>query len=137
MIFLEGADYRHFRPFEYEPGTAPTYLEETYGLDVDTSSGNSLNVGKMINDDFRYVDSQKFSGVQVADMIASGIRRVLRSNFDAPERVALALGMNMLQAPEGDTTVRLLSLDQTGYLDEKAATFVRLMGRYSRPILAN
>ncbi|MGF6408368.1 DUF3800 domain-containing protein [Paraburkholderia sp. MM5482-R1] len=136
MIFLKGEDYSHFRRFEYEPGTAPNFLKETYGLDVDVSDGNSLNVGKMINDDFRYVDSQKFSGVQVADLIASGVRRVLRSNFDSPERVALALGMNMLQAPKGDTTVRLLSLDQTGRVDEKAARCVRLMGRYSRPMLA-
>ncbi|HDR9359381.1 TPA: DUF3800 domain-containing protein, partial [Burkholderia vietnamiensis] len=135
MIFLEGEDYRHFKRFEYEPGTAPSYLKETYGLDVDTSSGNSVNIGKMINEDFRYVDSQKFSGVQVADIIASGVRRVLRSNFDSPERVAMALGMNMLQAPKGETTVRLLSLDQTGLPDEKATAYVQLMDRYSRPML--
>lgn len=137
MVFLEGADYRHFKRFEYEPGNAPNYLKEAYGLDVDTSDENSVNVGRIINDDFCYVDSQKFSGVQVADMIASGVRRVLRSNFDSPERVALALGMNLLQAPKGETTIGLLSLDQTGRVDEKAATFVRLMGRYARPMLAN
>ncbi|KWW35558.1 uncharacterized protein DUF3800 [Cupriavidus metallidurans] len=136
MIFLKGEDYRHFKRFEYEPGTAPTYLKETYGLDVEVSDGNCVNVGRIINDDFSYVDSQKFSGVQVADMIASGVRRVLRSNFDSPERVALALGMNMLQAPKGGTTVRLLSLDQAGRVDEKAATVIRLMGRYARPMLA-
>ncbi|WP_426395973.1 DUF3800 domain-containing protein [Ralstonia sp. R-29] len=134
MIFLEGEDYRYFKRFEYEPGTAPNYLKETYGLDVDPSKG-SVNVGRVINEDFSYVDSQKFSGVQVADMIASGIRRVLRSNFDSPEKVALALGMNMLQAPKGETTVRLLSLDQAGLVDERAATFIRLMGRQARRML--
>ncbi|WP_155768744.1 DUF3800 domain-containing protein [Burkholderia diffusa] len=135
MIVLEGEDYRHFKRFEYEPGTEPNYLKETYGLDVDTGSGNVANIGKMINDDFKYVDSQKFSGVQVADLIASGVRRVLRSNFDSPESVALALGMNMLQAPKGETTVRLLSLDQEGLTNEKATAFVQLMNRYSRPLL--
>lgn len=135
MIFLKGADYRHFQRFEYEAGAAPTYLKDTYGLDVDTSGDSTVNVGKIINDDFSYVDSQKFSGVQVADMIASALRRVLRSNFDSPEEVALALGPNMLQAPKGETTVRLLSLDQTGHPDEKAATLVRLIGKYARPML--
>lgn len=135
MIFLEGEDYRYFRRFEYEPGTAPTYLKDTYGLDVDTSDASHVNVGRMINDDFSYVDSQRSSGVQVADMIASGVRRVLRSNFDSPENVALALGLNMLQAPKDETTVRLLSLDQAGYPDERAADLVRLMGKYARPML--
>ncbi|HHT8903084.1 TPA: DUF3800 domain-containing protein [Burkholderia cenocepacia] len=135
MIIIEGEDYRHFKRFEYAPGTEPNYLKETYGLDVDTRSGNAANIGKIINDDFKYVDSQKVSGVQVADLIASGIRRVLRANFDAPEIVARALGMNMLQAPKGETTVRLLSLDQEGIPDDSATAFVRLMSRYSRPML--
>ncbi|WP_434664737.1 hypothetical protein P5W99_29970 [Paraburkholderia sp. A3BS-1L] len=56
MISLEGADYSHFKRFKYEPGTAPTYLEETYGLDIGTSGENSVNVGRMIHDDFSYVD---------------------------------------------------------------------------------
>jgi hypothetical protein len=136
MIGLKkGADYSHFKRFEFAPGAEPNYLRETYGLDVDVSGGNSVNVGKLINEDFDYVDSQRFSGVQVADMLASGVRRVLRSNFDSPERDALALGMNMLQAPAGETTIRLLSLDQTGRVDEHAAAFIRLMGRYARPML--
>ncbi|SAL62513.1 DUF3800 domain-containing protein [Caballeronia humi] len=119
MISLEGADYRHFKRFEYEPGKEPNYLKETYGLDAPEAATNSVNVGKLVNDDFRYVDSETFSGVQVADLIASGVRRVLRSNFDSPEKVALALGMNMLQAPKGKTTIRLLSLDQAGHVDER------------------
>jgi hypothetical protein len=54
-------------------------------------------------------------------------------NFDSPEKVAL--GMNMLQAAKRETTVRLRSLDQTGQVDDKAGAFVRLMGRYARPML--
>ncbi|WP_427183768.1 DUF3800 domain-containing protein [Bordetella bronchialis] len=135
MIFLEGEDYRYFKRFEYKPGTAPTYLNELYGLDVDTSDGNSVNVGLMINDDFSYVDSKQYSGVQVADLIASGVRRALRSQFDSPTTVASALGLNLLQAARGETVIRLLSLDQTGIADEKASAVVRLMGKYARPML--
>lgn len=137
MIFLHGADYRHIKKFEYAPGTAPTYLKDTYGLKFDASDKNCVNLGRMINDDFVYVDSQKSSGVQVADLIASGIRRVLRSNFDFPEKVALALGMNMLEAARGETTVRLLSLDQSGQVDEKVAGLIHLMGKSARPMLVS
>lgn len=93
-------------------------------------------IGKLINDDFRYVDSKNSPGVQVADLIASGLRRVLRSHFDCPEKVAIALGTNMLQAPKGETTVRLSFLDQTGHPDEKTANLVGLIAKYSRPMLA-
>ncbi len=134
-IFLKEADYRHFEKFEYAPGTEPTYLRDTYGLNIDTSGGGNINLGKLIYDDFSYVDSQTCSGVQVADLVASGIRRVLRSSFDSPERVAWALGRNMVQAREGLFPLRLLSLDRSGQVDERAAGCIRLMGKAARPMI--
>lgn len=137
MIQLVDADYRYFRKFEFSPGTAPTYLRDSYGLAFDPDEKNCVNVGRIVNDDFAYVDSTKVAGVQVADMIASGVRRVLRSNFDSPERVAMALGANMLEPPRGETAIRLLSLDQSGVVDERVASLVMLMGRYARPMLTD
>lgn len=135
MFFLEDADYRHFAKFEYAPGTAPTYLQDEYGLEVETNDKNVVNVGRLINEDFAYVDSAEVAGVQVADLIASGVRRVLRSNFDSPDRVAIAIGMNLLEAARGEPTIRLLSLDQSGRVDETAAGRIRLMGLHARPML--
>lgn len=134
-IFLKGADYSHFKKFLYQPGTEPTYLQDAYGLDLNTSGEPSANLGKIIYDDFSYVDSQTSSGVQVADLLASGVRRVLRSNFDVPEKVALALGANMVQGADGAMPVRLLSLDQTGQVEERAANCVRLMSKACRRML--
>lgn len=135
MFFLEDADYRHFAKFEYAAGSAPTYLQDEYGLDFEANDKNIVNVGRLINEDFAYVDSAEVAGVQVADLIASGTRRVLRSNFDSPDRVAMAIGMNLLRAARGESTVRLLSLDQTARVDEMAASRVRLMGLHARPML--
>jgi hypothetical protein len=135
MISLEGEDYSHFERFEYERGKAPDHLSKVYGLDVDTKNNNVVNVGKVIREDFKYVDSTSSSGVQVADLLASGIRRVLRQNFDDVERVALALGANFLQPLRDETTIRLISLDQTGHVDESAAKLIRLMARDALPLL--
>lgn len=135
MYFLEDADYRHFTKFEYAAGTAPTYLQDEYGLEFETNDKNIVNVGRLINEDFAYVDSADVAGVQVADLLASGIRRVLRSNFDSPDRVAMAIGMNLLQGARGEPSIRLLSLDQTGRVDETAASRIRLMSAHARPML--
>ncbi|CAB3707247.1 hypothetical protein LMG24238_03970 [Paraburkholderia sediminicola] len=136
MIFISEGDYRSFRRFEYQPGEAPDYLSKVYGLDIDTTGDGNINIGKIINDDFKYVDSEKFAGVQVADLLASGVRRVLRGNFDNVENVALALGSNMLKAVKDRTTIRLLSLDQVSDVSERAAELIKLMNRYARPMIA-
>jgi hypothetical protein len=47
----------------------------------------------------------------------------------------VALGGHFLQ-PQGDeTTIRLISLDQTGHVDESAAKFIRLMAGDALPLL--
>jgi hypothetical protein len=102
LMLTESANYTFFRRFEYPPGEAPTYLKEDYGIDF----GNSpVNIGKMVRDDFKLVDSAKVSGVQVADLLASGIRRVMRGNFDDPVRIATLIGGNLLQ--EGSMPFRV------------------------------
>ncbi|HDR9134296.1 DUF3800 domain-containing protein [Burkholderia vietnamiensis] len=135
MISLKGEDYSHFERFEYEQGKAPDHLSKVYGLDFDTKNNNVVNIGKVIREDFKYVDSTSSAGVQVADLLASGIRRVLRRNFDDVERVALALGANFPQPLKDEPTIRLISLDQTGQLDESAAKLIRLMARDALPML--
>jgi hypothetical protein len=135
MIFLKGEDYSYFRRFEYEPGTAPDYLRKIYGIEIGPRGTNGINLGKLVNEDFQYVDSATASGVQIADLLASGIRRVLRHNFDNVEKVAVAIGANLLQAAKGETSIRLLSLDQEGVVDEPAAKLIHLMGKSSLPML--
>jgi hypothetical protein len=93
MIALKGADYRHFSRFEYPRGEEPNYLKDAYGIE----SNGGPNVGKMIGDDFKLVDSASTPGVQVADLITSGLRRLLRGGFKAESRVAVHLA-NLVSA---------------------------------------
>ena len=132
MLMLEGADYRHFSRFDYPLGEEPTYLKDDYGIE---SKGGS-NVGQIIREDFRLVDSATTSGVQVADLIAGGIFRLFRGRFKAEEKIALLLGANMVQALKGDTPVGLISLDQTAAASPNTAHLIKLMASTGRPMLA-
>jgi hypothetical protein len=82
MIMLEGADYSFFHRFEYEAGGVPEYLERDYGIQIESGT----NVGKLIHEDFQFVDSDLSAGVQVADLIAGGVRRLLRGGEEVLSR---------------------------------------------------
>jgi hypothetical protein len=132
MLMLEGADYRHFSRFDYPPGEEPTYLKETYGIE---SKGGS-NIGKMIREDFKLADSATTPGIQVADLLAGGIRRLFRGEFQAEEQIALLLGANMVQQLRDETPVGMVTLDKTAVASERIAHLIRLMASSGRPMLA-
>lgn len=132
MMMLKGADYRHFQRFDYAPGEAPTYLKDLHGIDY----GEGSNIGKIIHEDFRLVDSASTPGVQVADLIASGIRRLFRGGFQAEEKVASYLGANFVEQLRGAHTVKLISLDQAAQVDRRVAHFIHRMDAAARQLLA-
>lgn len=135
MIMLEGADYRHFARFDYPPGEEPTYLKDVYGIESKGDSEGASNIGKMVLEDFKLADSAATPGVQVADLLASGIRRLFRGGFQAEEKIALLLGTNMVQQLRGETPVRMVSLDKSAAASERTARLIRLMAFSGRPML--
>lgn len=137
MIMLEGADYRHFSRFDYPPGEEPTYLKDTYGIESKGGSKGGSNIGKMVREDFKLADSAATPGIQVADLIASGIRRLFRGEFQAEEKIALLLGTNMVQQLKGETPVKMVSLDKSAATSERTARLIRLMASSRRPMLTS
>ena len=131
---LEGADYSAFNRFEFPPGEEPTYLRDVYG--VDTGPQPPFNLGKLFREDFRFVDSKRTPGVQVADLLAAGIRRTLRRRFDDNDRASRLLGTIMVQAEQRRPPVKLVTLSDEGLLAENAANLVRAMTAHARPMLA-
>ena len=134
LMLTESADYTFFKRFEYAPGDAPTYLQEDYGLEV--GDGN-VNIGKIVSEDFQLVDSAKESGVQVADLLASGIRRVMRGNFDDPAHIAALIGGTMLQEMHRRPPVKLIALgnEADGRVSDELEFLLRAMTRFNRPYL--
>jgi hypothetical protein len=131
MIMLEGEDYSFFNRFQYAPGEAPEYLARDYGIVVDADT----NLGKMVYEDFQFADSNGSAGIQAADLLAGGLRRLLRGGYERPEVVAAALGANTLQEQYSGPTVKLISLDQEAGVAASLAGHLRIMGRNAKAML--
>jgi hypothetical protein len=136
LLMLEGADYSAFQRFDYPEEERPTYLKDIYGIDLRGRSP-ALNIGKLLHEDLKFEDSKENQGVQVADLLAAGIRRCLRNEFSNSRRAAQLLGRLMVQGADGRSPIMLLSFTEA---KERAsfetATLIRIMERHSRAMLA-
>lgn len=132
QLMLEGADYRHFDRYHYADGP-PSYLKDIYGLHVESG----YNITMVMREDFEFVDSATNAGVQISDLLASGLRRCLRGGFKDNIGVADALGRLMVQASKGEYPVELLSLEAGEALDRAttADAAIRRMHKTSRSMI--
>jgi hypothetical protein len=130
-VRVEGFDYRRMAAFECAPEDVPDYLEKEYGVKFE----NALNIGKILRDDIRFQDSRSNVGIQVADLLASGIRRCLRGRFRSNEEVAAAIGRLTLQNEKGKWPVHLVSFSNEADADDTASKVVQIMARKSRRLL--
>ena len=135
MPMLVGADYSSFSRFEYARGTEPTYLQEDYGIDQNTDAP-SLNIGFLMREDLQLVDSRDSWGVQIADLLAAGLRRTLRHQFNDNRRAASLLGRLMTQRENNNPPVYLLTLSALDQFSSSSVTeVVQLMQSVCRPML--
>lgn len=135
MPMLIGADYSAFSRFDYSADDRPRYLEEAYGFEIEENAVLT-NIGMLMREDLRFVDSQHNEGVQVADLLASGIRRCLRREFVSNERAAELLGRLMVRPQKGDPPIQLLSFSGSNIpVAPPSAIVVKLMGLSNRSIL--
>lgn len=126
-------DYNHMEPFFYTEENAPTYLEGVYGIKTNLKGG--LNIGKIIWDDMNFEDSKRSNGVQIADLLASGTRRVLRNGFDNNTEVAKRLGRLMVSAGREDEPINLISFIETAVDNDITAKVIREFRANARPML--
>ncbi|NIJ78168.1 hypothetical protein FHT08_003288 [Xanthomonas campestris] len=105
-IFVEGFDYSHFeKRFRNAPEDIPTYLQEAAGHTIKSA----VNLGAILRDS-QFVRSHDVPGVQVADLLASAWRRVLRGAFEDNDRIAFLLGRLTVQGQTPNPSIHLMSL---------------------------
>lgn len=124
---LEG-DYSHMARFEqHEP---MPWLPER------EQDGGGFNIGKIWSEHLSFVDSKDSPGVQVADLITSGIRALMRDEFPDPRRLAEALGQCMVMRPTTSLGLRLIGLgdQENGEVEQGLADRIRSMARRQRRI---
>ncbi len=82
------------------------------------------------------MNSADTPGIQVADLLASGIRRLLRNGFEKKDQIAHLIGANFVQSINNETPVKLISLDQSASTDNEVARVLNIMGRSAKPMVA-
>jgi hypothetical protein len=131
LMMLEGADYSHMSQYEYAAGEFPKYLVETYGL----PAKDGFNLQKMVAGNFKFVDSKEEIGVQVADLLVSGIRRLLKCNFSNNERAAVLLGGLCVSAYRGGVPLKLFSLGEERGVGSELAAHLHSMQQHAKSML--
>lgn len=125
MMFIRQFDYSEMKAYEFADGKAPDYLQKDYGL----PEMDGFDVQKLLRGNVQFPDSKDSDGVQVADLVASSLRRLLRNKFDDCQAVAQALGPSMLENQRGKLPILL-----TGFTGADSAvgthvtSVLRIMG---------
>jgi hypothetical protein len=129
---VRGFNYSFMKAYEFEDGKAPDYLQKEYGL----PEMDGFDLGKILRREMTFVDSQSSEGVQVADLLASGLRRLLRGQFQDNRRLAIALGKLMLQNRRGEHPICLVALsDEEHSASTYVSKVVTQLASHSKPIL--
>lgn len=136
MIMLNEANYSWFDRFYFPRGEEPTYLQDEYGITSNDADGRKLNIGKVVRENAEFVDSKVNLGVQVADLLASGVRRCLRNNFARNDTAAHLLGSLMVRRVNGELPIELISLGVENHDGgDGVGRVVAIMGNSARNIL--
>lgn len=133
FYFLEGADYSHFSPYEFSEDEFPNFLVEEFGY----MPQPTVNIGKLLRKDMQFPDSRDDLSIQIADLLASGIRRCLRGGFSDNKKAAILLGKLMIQDEKPKPPISLVRFSSGGVLqpDKTAKSAVLRMKAHARPMM--
>jgi hypothetical protein len=129
LIMIKGYDYSVMKRYEYK--SPPAYLKDTYGIEV----GEGYDIQGIFRDDIDFVDSRKNVGVQIVDLICSGLRRCFRLEFDNNRQIAELLGALMVQAKGNDIPIELISFSVDEDIEGELKNLIHIMDRKSRQFL--
>lgn len=135
MITLNGADYSAFSKFDFPANSKPMYLKEAYGISINESE-SATNIGLLMTENLEFVDSKNNIGVQIADLLASGLRRTLRMGFSDNYEASKFLGGLMIENLEEKQSLQLLSISNSNNrLEEYMHQLIDNFEKYSKPML--
>lgn len=134
MVMLEGADYSHFEPFRFSVKEYPDYLVRELGR----APEETTNIGKLLREDMLFPDSRNDESVQIADLLAAGIRRCLRGGFSNNRSAAKMLGRLMVQNIKPEFSIAFVHFVSGDVNPDKCASDAAiLMKRSAQPMLAS
>ena len=117
-------DWCDYSPMNKFIGTIPDYLAEKV---PELEGQEAFDIQKIIRDDIQFIDSKSSSGVQVADLLASGLRRLLRLEFNDNQLVAQSFGKLLLQEKGNKPPISLVAFDGEFQIDEDLAAIIKTL----------
>ena len=131
---LDWCDYRPMKEFMLDKGELPGYLLTEF---PELKGEQGLNIQKIIRGDIEFVDSKSRINVQVIDLLASGLRRVLKSGFTNNERAAHLLGKVMVQEEHNKPPLKLASFraEEDERLSDSSSKAVKIMIKSCRRMI--
>lgn len=129
---LDWCDYRPMAEYMYRKGEIPDYLVDKF---PHLKNAEGFDIQKIVRKDIQFLDSKSYLGIQVVDLLASGLRKLLKQGFDDNEGAARYLGRLMIQNIRNNPPIKLVTFGSEKKLDELLANLVRIMIRSCRPMI--
>lgn len=133
IIMIESLDYGVMKKYLYSKEEVPKHLKDTYGLEVGNNGG--INIQKLIREDMDFVDSKESPGVQVADLLVSGLRKCLRLQWNNNELIAQNIGQLMVQAAHQKIPLSLVSLSKATQVNKRQDLLGKLLRSSARSFI--
>ncbi|GHB56075.1 hypothetical protein GCM10008107_01050 [Psychrosphaera saromensis] len=132
MARLDWCDYRPMNKFMYEKGDLPQYLIDEF---PELENAEGYDIKKIVRDDIQFVDSKAYEGVQVVDLLVSGVRRCLKGGFENNQKASDLLGSLMVQQKGNKSPINLISFGDESALDKLTAKNVSRMIHQCRKLM--
>lgn len=129
---LEWCDYTPMKKFMYSEGTIPKHLVHRL---PHLANAEALNGQKIIRDDLSFIDSLVSPGIQIADLLASGVRRLLRGGFSDNALASKKLGGLMIERETNSPPIRLLSFGLKTRVVKEVANSLRIATLAAKPMV--
>jgi hypothetical protein len=132
MEWVRGFNYSYMKLYEFVQGKAPDFLQTEYGL----PEMDAINIQKIIRGNIEFVDSKSLDGIQAIDLLASGLRRLLRGEFSDNIGIASAIGRLTLQNRRGLNPISLTTFSADEIIaTSHVAKVIRVMSENSKKML--
>lgn len=131
LLMIRGFDYNVMKKYEYTKDNVPKYLKEQYNLNIESG----YDIKAIMYEDIDFVDSKNNIGVQIIDLLASGLRKCLRLEFSNNNSIACELGKLLVQARYNLSPIELICLSANTKPDKEVVNIIRVMIRVCRPFL--
>lgn len=129
---LNWCDYSAMNEFMYQAGELPDYLVTKFPW---LKNEMGFDIQKIIRKDIKFVDSKLDEGVQVADLLSSGLRRLLKGEFEKNEATASLFAKLFVQEVKNKPPLKLISFGTESVLPLDSAKTIRCFIKESRLML--